>query len=76
MTLDILAERTEPIEIEALAARVAAEETDGIIVEDGAVADVALALHHVHLPRMDDLGAIDYDPMTNRVESWTEPTDF
>ena len=76
MTLDILAKRTEPIEIEALAAKIAAQETGGIVADGGAVVDIALALHHIHLPRMDDLGVIDYDPTTTRVESCSVPIDF
>ena len=76
MTLDILAERTEPIEIEALAAEIAAQETGGIAADGRAVANIALVLHHVHLPRMNDLGVIDYDPTTTRVESYSVPIDF
>lgn len=67
-TLDILGESTGSMKLEDLAATVAERENGGDVVEDGAVERVAGTLHHVHLPKMDDLGVIDYDPDTSRVE--------
>ncbi len=69
MTIDVLTGRDGPVELADLAAGIAARE-NGIDDTDGkTVASVALALHHVHLPRMDDWGLIDYDPAENRGES-------
>ncbi|MFC7141316.1 hypothetical protein ACFQMA_15940 [Halosimplex aquaticum] len=36
--------------------------------------DVAAALHHVHLPKLDDAGLVEYDP-TERVVEATELSD-
>jgi hypothetical protein len=63
--LAVLAERGAPTTLDELAAAVATRE-DG---ETGATDRLAVSLHHVHLPRMDDLGVLDYDPADNRVET-------
>lgn len=68
-TLDVVAESTAPVELEDLAATVAARETGRDVVDEEAVERVARSLHHSHLPKMDDLGVIDYDPDAARVES-------
>lgn len=67
--LEVLGERTTPVDLQDLARAVAARENGGKRADQGAVQRVALALHHDHLPRMSDLGVVDYDPRTNRVES-------
>lgn len=65
--LDILATSTHPIELEELAATIATrEDVNG--VDDGFVDRVRLELHHVHLPKMDSLGVIDYDPAATRID--------
>ncbi|WP_121820505.1 DUF7344 domain-containing protein [Halostella salina] len=62
----VLADRSVPIELNELAAAVAAEPTDD--TTDGRTArETATALHHHHLPMMADLGAIEYDAETNAV---------
>ncbi|WP_433631150.1 DUF7344 domain-containing protein [Halomicrococcus sp. NG-SE-24] len=68
-TLDVLAERTAPIELDALAAAVAAREKDVDTVTEEKVNQVSLTLHHVHLPKMADFGVVDYDSDACRVES-------
>ena len=62
--LDVLADRTAPVDVEDLAVAVAERETD----EGGAVEEVMLTLHHTHLPMLTDFGVIDYDPEGTRVE--------
>ena len=50
-----------------LARQVAAHETSAPTPGDDATEQVAVSLHHVHLPRMADLGVLDYDAGANRV---------
>lgn len=69
-TLDVLLGRTSPIELEELAASVAARGT-----ESDAAEHLALRLHHVHLPMMDEAGIIDYAPEANRIESGPDRLD-
>lgn len=68
LALDVIADRTGPLELADLAAAVARRE-DGL---DAADADdrrrVRTSLHHRHLPMMDDLGLVEYDPDANLVE--------
>lgn len=33
--------------------------------------NIRIQLHHIHLPKMDDAGAIDYDPRSQTVRSHT-----
>jgi hypothetical protein len=65
--LEVLSESTPPAELEDLAAAVAARETDERATDEAAVERVAVALHHAHLPMMDALGVVDYDPGSRRV---------
>lgn len=58
--LEVLDGGTDSVALEELAAAVAAREGEG--TGEGAVERVATTLHHVHLPKMDDAGVIDYDP--------------
>lgn len=69
MTIDVLMGQVGSVELVDLATGIAARENgiDGADTET--VVSVALALHHVHLPMMDDWGLIDYAPAENRVES-------
>lgn len=67
--LDVLAERTPPVELEDLVEAIAAREDDATITAFEQERLVAISLHHNHLPMMTDVGAIDYDPATTRVES-------
>lgn len=64
MTLDVLGRRTSPVDLEDLAASIADRETTGDTVEQ-----ITGRLHHAHLPMMDELGVIDYEPDANRIES-------
>ncbi|WP_135365431.1 DUF7344 domain-containing protein [Halosimplex halophilum] len=64
--LAVLTERGAPIALDDLAAAVAAREGGD---PHAATDRFAVSLHHVHLPRMDDLDVVDYNPATNRVEA-------
>ncbi|MBV0902795.1 hypothetical protein KTS37_13455 [Halomicroarcula salina] len=65
--LSVLSETRCPVELEELAAAVAARESDSDDAESDRVATVATALHHNHLPRMADMGVVSYDPESGRV---------
>ncbi|MBV0926255.1 hypothetical protein KTS45_18775 [Halomicroarcula limicola] len=68
-TLKVLTEQTTPVELEALAAAVATRENDTDTATEERIKQVAVTLHHLHLPKMDDFGVVEYDANTNRVES-------
>lgn len=71
-TLEVLDELVLPVDIETLAGAVATiesnQDTDGQIGAD----EVAASLHHTHLPKMDRLGVIRYQPESNRVSDPAE----
>ena len=58
IALSVLEDRADPMDLEALAAAVAARADDD---GEDAVDRTMIDLHHSHLPRMDDLGVVDYD---------------
>lgn len=68
LALDVLADEYPTVELETLAADVAEREAESDAVEDGSVESVTIALHHAHLPRLDDAGVVDYDPETRQVD--------
>lgn len=70
-TLDAIEDLSPPIDLETLAERVTQVEPELAADDEGAIEDVTLALHHSHLPKMDRLGIVEYDPETNRIEPRT-----
>lgn len=62
LTLDILDGKTTAVELAELAAGIAAREGGIDAVDEESIERVAVSLHHIHLPKMDDLGVLDYDP--------------
>lgn len=50
-----------------LATAIATQEVDADAPETEYVERVATALHHNHLPKMDQLGVIDYDTGSKRI---------
>lgn len=75
VALDILAERTDPVDLENLASAIAAREADGIEADEETVKRVALTLHHQHLPLMAKFGVIEYDPEATLVEPYPRRPD-
>lgn len=73
LAIDVLAGQASSIGLEALAVEVATQRESAIAVEDETVEQVALLLHHAHLPKMDDMGVLDYDPQTNTVNPRLDP---
>jgi len=64
--LSVLDRRTSPVELSDLAAEVAEREPGPDAECPDTVRRVKLTLHHVHLPKMDALDAIDYDTCTKQ----------
>jgi hypothetical protein len=71
IALDVLAEQRSPLGLWELAEAVAERESERGEVDDDDVEQVAITLHHNHLPGMAELGVVDYDPCSKRVESAT-----
>lgn len=67
LALDALAEQPATVDLTAVAAEVAARENGCDVADDDDVERVAVALHHTHLPKMDELGVLTYQPETNLV---------
>lgn len=71
--LAVLGGRTAPVDLRDLAREISVRGDDAM--EAGTADRVAVTLHHNHLPRMDDLGLLDYDPGANRIESCPDAGD-
>jgi|AntRauMinimDraft_3_1070383.scaffolds.fasta_scaffold00635_5 hypothetical protein len=69
VALDVLSDRSTPVDLEDLAVAIARRETDADVVDEEIVEQVAITLHHTHLPKMGELGVINYDPDSTVVES-------
>ena len=68
LLLDVLAEESEPAGLGELAATIAAREDGTDAVDEATAERVAVTLHHVHLPKMGELGILDYDPESHRID--------
>lgn len=66
LTLEILSEEGDSMDIEELAAEIVARENASDTVDEDAIEGVTLALHHVHLPKLVDAG-VHYDSNTRRM---------
>lgn len=68
--LAILVDANRPLDDRQLARRVSArcEETDPDSLSDEQVDRTLVSLRHIHLPKLDDAGAVTYDERTGRVE--------
>lgn len=74
--LDVLLDRTAPVELEDLAVAVA-ERQDGLSgTDEEAVERVMTSLHHVHLPMLAKLDVIAYDTHDHRVTSCPTRSDI
>lgn len=67
VAISVLDERTTSLQLRELAADVAGRETTGDRVTEDVVERVSVALHHVHLPKLSELGVISYEPESRRV---------
>lgn len=68
LALDILEGQTTPVELEELAAGIVAREDGNTAVCEETIEQVAISLHHSHLPKLDDAGVLDYDPESHRID--------
>jgi len=68
-TLAALAELSVPVDLDDLAAAIVKRELDRAAHDEATIDQIATELHHIHLPKMDRLGVIDYEPDTKRVVS-------
>lgn len=61
--LSLLTSRQSPVPVEELAHAVAAEENDAeaATLSESTVREVHITLHHVHLPKLDEVELIDYE---------------
>jgi hypothetical protein len=62
--LAVLERLETPIHLEDLAVAMAAEDA----LDGETERQIKISLHHNHLPKMADLGAIDYDYESNRID--------
>lgn len=69
VALDILATRTTPVELTDLARAIATRQVDAEEPDREDVNRFAITLHHRHLPKMADLGVIEYDFESKRITS-------
>ena len=68
VTLSALTEQPSTVSLETLAAEVAQREGDAPDPDPEHVDRVAVSLHHIHLPMMDDHDVLCYDADQHRVE--------
>ena len=66
--LDILTERTFPLDLDELAVEVADQEELLDPSDETDTERVAISLHHQHLPKMADVGLLQYDADSHRIE--------
>ncbi|UWG47702.1 putative trancriptional regulator, ArsR family [Halanaeroarchaeum sp. HSR-CO] len=65
----VLRASSTPISLDALAARVDHRTEELAQRETDHIANVAIGLHHNHLPRLAEMGVISYDPETTYVDT-------
>lgn len=76
MALDLLAEGGAQTFLDDLAQAVADREANGSVATEEIVEQVAASLHHCHLPKMEELGVIEYYPderlVINQPSNWDD----
>lgn len=69
IAFDTLTERIAPVDLENLVIAVATRESSVKAADEEFVERVKISLHHNHLPKMADLGVVEYDPDATRIDS-------
>lgn len=65
--LTVLEHLQTPVELSELATEIVDREGASAIDQESRT-QVEIALHHNHLPKMDDLGVVDYDYESHRID--------
>lgn len=65
--LDILERQHTHVQLAELASEVTKREADLDAEDSEAVKRVKITLHHMHLPKMDELGVLTYEPDTHQI---------
>lgn len=75
--LRVLARNSTPVDVSAVARAVAARETDSSIgsVPPDQVEEVHVMLYHVHLPKLEALGLVEYDAVADVVTDYVDELD-
>lgn len=82
--LFVLGEVADPVSVGGLSERLVAREDPKSALDQSALDDVELKLHHVHVPKLAEHGILEYDaesgivsrgPRFDRVHSWLESVD-
>ena len=68
LLIDLLAEQPPSVDLDTLAAQLFEEEAAAGDVKARSVEQVSISLHHSHLPKLDSVGVIDYEPGSKTVE--------
>lgn len=68
LAMEILAGETPPTDLEALATELAAREREQGASDGTSLEHITATLHHAHLPKLAEIGVIDYDPQTHRID--------
>ena len=67
--LDILDTESTVVDLTTAAQALAEHEAVTPTVSVDAVEEIAISLHHTHLPRLADAGVIKYDPESHRIDT-------
>lgn len=70
--LDVLRDGSTPMDVETLAMEVREEEQRTGSADQDAMDRIAITLHHVHLPKLDEVGIVDYDQSATCVVSFQD----
>lgn len=65
--ISAISERDPPIALDELASAVVETETESRDDSAKTTREAGIALHHSHLPKLDDAGIVDYDTETNAI---------
>lgn len=68
LVVDVLAEQTTAVELGELAAEIATVEAGADSPPEEPIRDVKIGLHHAHLPKLDEVGVLDYDPKSRVIK--------
>lgn len=68
-----LARADEPVSVTGLAESMAADGGDALVGGGTSVESIRVSLHHIHLPRLEDAGLVEYDSADARVTTVDVP---